>query len=41
MWQWAKTVNQKLKQNTQTQDADGIQGMSVPIMPELQVIYQH
>ena len=40
MWLQAPTANQKLKQNAQTQDADGRQAMSVFYMTQLEAISQ-
>ena len=39
MWQRAQTANKKFKQNAQTQDADGMQGMPVLYMIQLEAIY--
>ena len=40
MWLQAQTANQKLKQNALTQDADGIQALSVLYMTQLEAIFQ-
>ena len=40
MWLRAQTANQKLKQNAQTQDADGMQAMSVLYMTLLETVSQ-
>ena len=40
MWQRAQTSNQKLKHNAQTQDADGVQTMSVLYMILLEAVSQ-
>ena len=40
MWQRSQTANQKFKQNAQTQDADGMQAMSVLYMTQLEVTPQ-
>ena len=41
MWQRAQTAHQKLKQNAQTQDADGMQAMSVFFyMTLLEAVFQ-
>ena len=39
IWLWAQTANQKLKQNAQTQDADGLQAFFCVIYDT--VISQH
>ena len=40
IWQRVQTVNQKLKQNAQTQDVDGMQAMSVLYMTQLEAVSQ-
>ena len=40
MWQRAQTANQKLKQNVQTQDADGMQVIPVLYMTPLEAVLQ-
>ena len=35
MWLWAQTANQKLKENGQTQGANGMQALSVLCMTQL------
>ena len=40
MSQWAQTAIQKLKQNGQTQDADGMQALSELCMTQLEAISQ-
>ena len=40
MWLRVQTVNQKLKQNAQTQDGDGMQTIFVQNMTQLEVIFQ-
>ena len=40
MWLRAQTTNQKLKQNFETQDIDGIQALSVLYMTQLAAISQ-
>ena len=38
MWLWAETANQKLKQNAETQDIDGLPALSVLYMTHLVAI---
>ena len=40
MWLRAEAANQNLKQNTQTQNADGMQAFFVSYMPQVEGIYQ-
>ena len=40
MWLWAETASEKLKQDVQTQDADGMKAMFVSYMPQLDAISQ-
>ena len=40
MWQRPQTANQQLKQSAQTQDADGMQAMSVLYMALLEAVCQ-
>ena len=40
MWQQGQTANVKLKHNGQTQDADGMQGMSVSYITLLEAVSQ-
>ena len=40
LWLRAKTANEKLKQNVGTQDDDGMQGLSVLYMIQLEAILQ-
>ena len=40
VWLRAQTANQKLKQNAQTQDADGMQALSVIYITQLDAISQ-
>ena len=40
MWLRAQSANQKLKQNTQTQDADAMQAMPVLYMTLLEAVSQ-
>ena len=40
MWLRTQTANQKLKQNVQTQDVDGMKGLSVLYMKNLKAISQ-
>ena len=41
MWLWAETANENLKEEAQTQDADGMQDLSVLHMTQVEVISQH
>ena len=41
MWRRAEIANQKLKQNAQTHDADGLQAMSLLYMTLLEAVSQH
>ena len=41
MWQRAQDANQKLEQNEQTQDDDGMQARSVLYMTLIEAVSQH
>ena len=40
MWLWAQTADQKLEQNAQIHDADGMQALFVLFMTELEAVSQ-